>query len=70
MIIRKISVGSNMSDSMNFVVGNKAFGDFKVYEIVERNDGFYIYIQDYIGIKLWKKIQLNCQITVEYNLNF
>ena len=71
--IRKISIAKDFitSDVMNYVVGNKAYGDYKIVEIVEENKEYLIRIKNTKNeLVEWKKFNKNVAVSVEYSLDY
>lgn len=72
-IIRKVSIGTDLEKSMNYVVGarHKIYvGDtpsFKNISAIEETESHYeIYLDSEDESSLWKKIPKNDQTAVEY----
>lgn len=74
MLIRKIAVGSDYKNSMNYIIGQSVLGDKYVIDCIsEEVDGsVYIWIKNMEeGIVVrWKKFNSNIPISFEYNINF
>ena len=74
MDIRKISVGPDYkSGAMHYIVGQQVLnGSFTIHLIKfdADRDSIVIYIEDEVGIRMWKEISETMQISIEYNINF
>ena len=71
--IRKISIAKDYiaNDVMNYVVGNKAYGDYKIVEIVEKDKEYLIRIKNTQNeLVEWKKFNKNVAVSVEYSLDY
>ncbi len=70
-LIRKISIGSEYKDNaMHYAVGQNVYGDHKICNITEKEDGFEIMIEKNKEILPWKSFNKNMAIAVEYNLEY
>ena len=74
MDIRKISVGPDYkSGAMHYIVGQQVLnGSFTIHLIKfdADRDSIVIYIEDEVGIRMWKEFSETMQISIEYNINF
>jgi len=72
MIIRKIAVGTDYKNAMNYVVGQSVLdGSHIVHQIVSDKDGaILIYIEKDREILLWKKFTYSMPVSIEFNINF
>lgn len=72
MIIRKIAVGTDYKNAMNYVVGQSVLGGSHiVHQIISDKDGAtLIYIEKDREILLWKKFTYNMPISIEFNIDF
>lgn len=72
MVIRKISIGSDLKESsMNYIVGSRIINDnFKVYDILQKEKYIEIYIinSDDEVVK-WKEVSVTTPHVLEYNIN-
>ena len=72
--IRKVSVaqgGISEDRVMNYVVGNNAYGDYKVVLIEEDELGCTIYIKNSEDELLpWKKFNKSVAYSLEYSLDY
>jgi hypothetical protein len=70
-VIRKITIGKDYkNDSMHYSVGQSVYGGHEIYDIIEDEDKFSIYISKSDNIILWKDFNKNMAISVEYNLEY
>jgi hypothetical protein len=75
MDIRKISIGADYKSAMHYVIGQEVLGSSYVIHLIKRNlkdNSYKIYIQEIDGdvVMLWKELNCNLPISVEYNINF
>jgi hypothetical protein len=72
MIIRKIAVGTDYKNAMNYVVGQPVLdGSHVIYQIVSDKGGsILIYIEKDKEILLWKKFTYSMPVSIEFNINF
>lgn len=72
MIIRKISIGSDYKNSMNYVVGQKVINDqYSIHEIRQLADGVEVWVISIDNeIVKWKSFNSTMPVSVEYNINF
>jgi hypothetical protein len=75
MDIRKISTGSEYKSAMHYVVGQEVLGSSYSIHLIKHNpkdNSYKIYIQEIDGdvVMLWKELNSNLPISVEYNINF
>lgn len=71
--IRKISIarGYLTDDIMNYVVGNKAHGDFKISEIEKDGEDYIILIKNSENeLVEWKRFNKNVALSVENSLDY
>ena len=73
--IRKVSVAAgyiNEDRIMNYVIGKSAYGDYKIVEIEEQEDGAFIIRAKNSNDELidWKKLNRNVAISIEYSMDF
>lgn len=71
--IRKISIakGYITDDIMNYVVGNKAHGDFKIAEIEKDGDDYIILIKNSEHeLVEWKRFNKNVALSIENSLDY
>lgn len=70
-MIRKISIGLDLKNTMAFFVGQELFKSYIVDTIRKNDDGSYsLYLKKDGEIVLWKNFNKNLPITLEYNINF
>lgn len=71
-MIRKISIGPDLLNAMHFVVGQDVLkGTHKIDSIVYTDSGYKIWIKnDSNEFVLWKSVNMNVPVTIEYDLSF
>ena len=72
MQIRKVSIGYDYKNSMNYVVGQKALNTYTIRVIRQEKDGsFSVYLENYKDeVVLWKSFNVSMPVSIEYNLNY
>ena len=73
MIIRKISVGSDYKSAMHYLVGQEVLGGSHTIHLIDYNDDtgtYVIYVQKEDEVFLWKEVNANIPVSVEYNINY
>ena len=73
MDIRKISVGADYKNSMNYLVGQDVLGGSHKIHLIWFDDAkqsFKIWIESNNEVILWKEFNSNVPISIEYNINF
>jgi hypothetical protein len=74
MLIRKIAVGSDYKNAMNYVVGQTVLGGtHTVYSISESKEGsvsVWVYNEELKEATVWKKFNKNTPVHFEYNIDF
>lgn len=72
MIIRKISIGTDLLNAMHFQVGKPVMGgEYVVFDIVRTDDGLYdIWVEKDGEAVKWKSIGHTVPVSIEYNINF
>ena len=74
MLIRKISVGNDYKNSMNYIVGQSVLGDkYRIENVTMDTDGCVsIWIKDREKNETvrWKRFNSNIPIVFEYNIDF
>lgn len=72
MIVRRVSVGPNFKDAMNYLVGQEVMKGAGVIESIRRLESLdvEVWVRKGNEIYLWKTISSAMPITVEYDLNF
>jgi hypothetical protein len=72
--IRKISIGVDYKNSMHYIVSQEVLsGYYNIHAIIrnEQNMSYLIYIESKEKeIVLWKEINTNLPIVVEFNINY
>lgn len=69
-MIRKISVGVDYKSAMHYIVNQEIFDGFKISDIVVADGGYDIYVKKDGETRLWKHINKNVPVQVEFNLNY
>ena len=67
--IRKLTIGPDVKNGMNYIVGQEVYGGHKITDILEKNGKFEIYIKKGHEQKPWLTIS-NQNVKVEYNLEY
>ena len=72
MQIRKVSIGYDYKNSMNYVVGQKALNVYTIHVIRQEKDGsISVYLEnDKNEVVLWKSFNVSMPVSIEYNLNY
>ncbi len=72
MVIRKISVGSDYKNAMNYMHNQSVLqGNYKIHLIRQTDAGdIEIYIEANDEVVLWKKINGSMPFLIEYNIDF
>jgi len=72
MVIRKISVGADYKNAMNYMHNQSVLqGNYKIHLIRQTDAGdIEIYIEANDEVVLWKKINGNMPFLIEYNIDF
>lgn len=72
MVIRKISIGSDYKNSMNYVVGQKVISDqYSIHEIRQLAEGIEVWVISLENeILKWKAFNSTMPVSIEYNINF
>lgn len=74
MLIRKIAVGSDYKNAMNYVVGQSVLGGtHTIYSISESKEGsvsVWVYNEELKEVVMWKKFNNNTPIHFEFNIDF
>jgi len=74
MLIRKISIGSDYKNSMNYLVGQSVLNNaYKIHDITRESKGdvtIWIKSEDSGEIMRWKNFNSNMPISFEYNIDF
>lgn len=74
MLIRKVAIGSDYKNAMNYVVGQVVLGGSHfISSITELGDGavcIWIYNNQEKETVMWKKVNRNTPISFEYNIEF
>ena len=69
-LLRKITIGTDYKDGMNYSVGQTVWGEHKIIHIKDSGDRFSIFISKDGGTKLWKEAYKSMGICVEFDTNF
>lgn len=72
MVIRKISIGSDYKNSMNYVVGQKVISEqYSIHEIRQLAEGIEVWVISLENeIVKWKAFNSTMPVSIEYNINF
>ena len=72
MQIRKVSIGYDYKNSMNYVVGQKALSIYTIHVIRQEKDGsISVYLEnDKNEVVLWKSFNVSMPVSIEYNLDY
>ena len=72
MVIRKISVGADYKNAMNYLHGQDVLrGEYTIDLIIMRDTGFIeIWIKNNSGVLLWKSFNSNMPVSIEYDIDF
>ena len=71
-VVRKVSIGSDYTHSMNYVVGQPVLKYYNIHLIKTTTEGgVEIYIEHDNGeVVLWKTVNVTMPFLLEYNINF
>ena len=70
-IIRKITIGKDYkNDSMHYAVNQEVYGGHSIWDIIEEEDKYCIYIKKGDIVIPWKDFNKNMAISIEYNLEY
>ena len=71
-VIRKVSIGHDYRNCMNYVVGQRVLKTYTIHLIKKNSVGeVEIFIEHENGeIYLWKSVNVTMPFSVEYNINF
>ena len=70
-LIRKISVGRDYKDNaMHYQIGQEVYGNHTITNILEKDNDYQIYIKKNKEVLLWKSLNKNMGISIEYNLDY
>lgn len=73
MIIRKVSIGSDYKNAMNYMHGQSVLQGNYVIHLIKQDvssDDIEIFIERDNEVVLWKKINGNMPFIIEYNIDF
>ena len=70
--IRKITIGIDYKNSMHYVVGQEVLGgSYRIHAITVDDFGYFVWIENNDNeIIVWKNINKNLPIVVEFNINY
>jgi len=69
--IRKISIGRDYKDNaMHYSINQEVFGGHTIYEILEEEQSYEIYIKKNDEVLPWKHFNKNMAIAIEFNLEY
>ena len=70
-LIRKITIGKDYKiDSMHYSVGQEVYGGHTIYDIIEEDDKYSVYIRKGKEVLPWKDFNKNMAVSIEYNLEY
>lgn len=70
-LIRKISIGRDYkNDAMHYSVGQEVYGGHTICDIIEKTEGYSIYIEKDGAQLPWKQFNKNMAVSIEYNLDY
>jgi len=72
-VVRKISIGGDYTNCMNYVVGQPVLRIYTIHLIKKnlKDNEVEIYIEHENGeITLWKSVSMTMPFVIEYNINF
>jgi len=73
MDIRKISIGADYKNAMNYLVGQKILGGTNQIHLIKKDTKNYILIyiiNEKEEVVLWKEYNNQMPISIEYNIDF
>lgn len=73
MIIRKVSVGADYKNAMNYMHGQSVLQGNYVIHLIKQDvssSDIEIFIERNNEVVLWKKINGNMPFIIEYNIDF
>jgi hypothetical protein len=72
MLIRKISIGPDYKNAMNYTHGQEVLDkSYRIHLITQKDDGAVsIFIEKNTEIILWKSIGATTPFVLEYNIEF
>jgi hypothetical protein len=70
--IRKITIGVDYKNSMHYLVNQEVLGgNYKIHAITVDDFGYFVWIEnDDKEVIVWKNINKNLPIVVEFNINY
>lgn len=70
--IRKITIGIDYKNSMHYVVGQEVLsGNYKIHAITFDDYGYFVWIENNEDeVIVWKNLNKNLPIVVEFNINY
>jgi hypothetical protein len=72
MLIRKISIGPDYKNAMNYTHGQEVLDkSYRIHLITQKEDGsIRIFIEKNDEVIPWKEINANMPFVLEYNIEF
>ena len=73
MEIRKISIGSDYTNAMHYIVGQEVINGNYTIHLIDYNvetGSYLIYVQNKEEVYLWKEFNKNIPISSEFNIRF
>jgi len=69
--IRKVSIGVDYKNSMHYIVGQNVLDGRNIHAITrDKSRDYFIWTEKDGEVILWKELNHNLPIIVEYNINF
>ena len=70
-LIRKISIGKDYkNEAMHYAVNQEVYGGHTIFDIIEEDTKYSIYIKKDNEVLPWKDFNKNMAVSVEYNLEY
>lgn len=67
--IRKLTVGTDYKNAMNYTVGQTVYGGHTIVGIFDEGDKFTIYIESDGLDKMWKDVYKSMGVSAEFDLD-
>ena len=67
--IRKLTVGIDYKNAMNYTVGQAVYGGHTISAILDEGEKFSIYIESEAQQKIWKDVYKTMGVSVEFDLD-
>jgi hypothetical protein len=70
-IIRKIAVGPDYMNCMNYTVGQPVLNkQYVIHDIKVNSDGYQVWIKKDDEIVCWKNFSISMPVSLEYKIDF